>query len=178
MSVQQRRLCGVFEHLTAHSFLRATPASSLTHTPSPIPVLSSTPFLQPLHIAALRGHTEAIQTLLDAGLSPSARSSRGWTPLDEACAGRSMAAARLLQRALLAEVKGEMKAKRGQLLDTMRSMPDYSLQVRRCGGFAVAWCVCSIMCLCGCNAQYARLLAAGAAVQGFAALWRFCWSCA
>jgi hypothetical protein len=41
-----------------------------------------------------------------------------------------MAAARLLQRALLAEVKGEMKAKRAQLLDTMRSMPDYSLQVR------------------------------------------------
>jgi hypothetical protein len=88
------------------------------------------PVLQPLHIAALRGHTEAIQAILDAGLSPSARSSRGWTPLDEACAGRSMAAARLLQRALLAEVKGEMKAKRAQLLDTMRSMPDYSLQVR------------------------------------------------
>jgi hypothetical protein len=41
-----------------------------------------------------------------------------------------MDAARLLQRALLAEVKREMKAKRGQLLDTMRSMPDYSLQVR------------------------------------------------
>jgi hypothetical protein len=40
-----------------------------------------------------------------------------------------MAAARLLQRALLAEVKGEMKAKRAQLLETMRSMPDYSLQV-------------------------------------------------
>jgi hypothetical protein len=47
-----------------------------------------------------------------------------------------MAAARLLQRALLAEVKGEMKAKRGQLLDTMRSMPDYSLQVRRCQGWS------------------------------------------
>jgi hypothetical protein len=27
-----------------------------------------------------------------------------------------------------------MKAKRGQLLDTMRSMPDYSLQVRHLGG--------------------------------------------
>ncbi|WIA08298.1 hypothetical protein OEZ85_007741 [Tetradesmus obliquus] len=84
----------------------------------------------PLHIAALRGNTGAVQALLDAGLSPSNRSSRGWTPLDEACACRSMAAARLLQRALLAEVKGEMKAKRAQLLDTMRSMPDYSLQLK------------------------------------------------
>ncbi|KAF6263147.1 GPCR-chaperone-domain-containing protein [Scenedesmus sp. NREL 46B-D3] len=84
----------------------------------------------PLHIAAMRGHAEAVAALLDAGLSPSARSSRGWVPLDEACAARSTACARLLQRALLAEVKGEMKAKRGQLLDTMRSMPDYSLQLK------------------------------------------------
>ena len=61
--------------------------------------------------------------------------------MDEDCACRSMAAARLLQRALLAEVKGEMKAKRAQLLDTMRSMPDYSLQVST--ALAIRTCSCA-----------------------------------
>ncbi|KAF8072507.1 ankrd13c [Scenedesmus sp. PABB004] len=91
----------------------------------------------PLHVAALRGHAAAVGALLDAGHAPGARSSRGWSPLDEALAARATPAARLLQRQLLAEGKAAMKAKRAALLESMRGMPDYSLQLKWQLGSAV-----------------------------------------
>lgn len=49
------------------------------HLPSPCPCqLRSTP----LHLAALRGHTDACLLLLDAGADPGARDGEGKTPLD------------------------------------------------------------------------------------------------
>jgi len=161
--------------------------------------------MQALHVAAMRGHTAAVELLLAAGMPAKIRSSRGWTALDEACAARAMTAARwdsrgrwlviichpsnhvvrvvialsvaaislywcscvsacvlrcmvvgcchvllttcmvvvphsaslhlcaadcrALQQRMLADAKLDMKQKRAQLLDSMRNMPDYSLQV-------------------------------------------------
>lgn len=81
-------------------------------------------------MAALRGSTTAVQVLLEAGLPAASRNSRGWTALDEALAAKALATARLLQQKLLADAKAELKQKRAQLLESMKAMPDYSLQVR------------------------------------------------
>jgi hypothetical protein len=50
--------------------------------------------LQALHVAAMRGSCAALDLLLAAGIPAATRSSRGWTPFDEACAARAMTAAR------------------------------------------------------------------------------------
>eukprot|EP00775_Hariotina_reticulata_P002921 gene2921-3208_t len=83
-----------------------------------------------LHVAALRGSTTAVQVLLEAGLPAASRNSRGWTALDEALAAKALATARLLQQKLLADAKAELKQKRAQLLESMKAMPDYSLQLQ------------------------------------------------
>jgi ankyrin repeat protein len=85
--------------------------------------------MQALHVAALKGCPAAVQVLLDAGVPAASRSSRGWTALDEALAAKALPTARLLQQKLLADAKTELKQKRAQLLESMKAMPDYSLQV-------------------------------------------------
>lgn len=73
--------------------LPCTPAAECTDTP--LLQHSTNPIcMQALHVAAMRGHTAAVELLLAAGVPAKIRSSRGWTALDEACAARAMAAAR------------------------------------------------------------------------------------
>lgn len=85
--------------------------------------------VQPLHVAALCGHSESIKVLLAAGLNPSTKSRRGWTPLHEALAAKAMPAAKLLYRKMQQDEAAKDRAQREQLLDTMKELPDYSLQV-------------------------------------------------
>lgn len=115
-------------------------SSSVRHIRSPKPpnqhqVLSTPagflPASQPLHIAALRGHCEAITLLLDGGLSPSAKSRRGWTPLHEAIAAGCRPAAKLLYQKMEDNDMAKNRAQREQLLATMKEMPDYSLQASK-----------------------------------------------
>lgn len=77
----------------------------------------------------MRGHCEVIKLLLDAGLSPTTKSRRGWTALHEALAAGAMPAAKLIYRKTQQEDAAKKRAQREQLLDTMKDMPDYSLQV-------------------------------------------------
>lgn len=46
----------------------------------------------------MRGNTAAVELLVAAGFPAKARSSRGWTAFDEACAAQAMPAARCVLR--------------------------------------------------------------------------------
>ena len=63
------------------------------------------------------------------------RSGRKWAPIDEAVALRDRRMVRLLHVADVGALKAEHRAKRGDLLESMRGMPDYTFKV---GGWLCA----------------------------------------
>lgn len=84
--------------------------------------------VQALHLAVLRNQGEVLDALLEAGFPPALRSSRGWAPLEEATAHSSYSAVVALMKAEVASLKAQMKAKKHQLLQAMRDIPDYSFK--------------------------------------------------
>jgi hypothetical protein len=118
--------------------------SSCQHLPTP------TRPLQALHLAALRGHTQALELLLQAGFTTLQKSGRGWTVLDEALCMGHRAAASAVQAAMASEVKTLMKEKKALLLATMAELPDYSMQVGGGGGAGGLAMWGGLDCMLGC----------------------------
>lgn len=58
------------------------------------------------------------------------KSSRGWLPIEDALAAGQRGAAGALHAGTRNWLRADMKAKRAQLLETMRQMPDYSMQLK------------------------------------------------
>lgn len=87
------------------------------------------PLPQVLHVAVLRRHLSLVERLLALGIRSSVRNARSWTPLDEAIALQDTTLVRVLHMSEVAAAKADMKAKRGQLLQTMKELPDYTFKV-------------------------------------------------
>lgn len=84
---------------------------------------------QVLHVAVLRKQQAAVEALLELGLSPTVHNSRRWTPLDEAVSLRETALVRPLYLRRVADTKAELKAKKALLMESLGSMPDYTMKV-------------------------------------------------
>lgn len=67
--------------------------------------------------------------LLDANFPPDAPSRDRWTPLDDAITLKDKELVKVLHTRQTAAIKAELKSKKGQLLESLRSMPDVSFQV-------------------------------------------------
>ena len=84
---------------------------------------------QVLHVAVIRRQLPLVERLLAMGMRSTVRNSRGWTALEEAVALRDRGLVFALHSAELAAIKADMKAKRGQLLQTMVELPNYNFKV-------------------------------------------------
>ena len=67
--------------------------------------------------------------LLDMGFPPDAQSRERWTALDDAITLKDKELVKVLHSRQTAAVKADLKAKKGQLLDSLNSMPNVSFQV-------------------------------------------------
>ena len=103
-----------------------------------------------LHVAVLRHRHELAQALLDFGFPVMLRSGRKWAPIDEAVALRDRRMVRLLHAADVTALKAEHRAKRGDLLASMRSMPDYTFKVGCPHAFQRRACMHAVPCLHAC----------------------------
>eukprot|EP00891_Asterochloris_glomerata_P003431 jgi/Astpho2/3431/Aster-07031 len=90
-----------------------------------------------LHVAVLRKQQAAVEALLELGLSPTVHNSRRWTPLDEAVSLRDTALVRPLYLRRVADTKAELKAKKALLMESLGSMPDYTMKINWQLGSAV-----------------------------------------
>ena len=84
---------------------------------------------QVLHVAVLRKQQAAVEALLELGLSPTLHNSRRWTPLDEAVSLKDAALVKPLYLRRVANMKAELKAKKALLMESLGSMPDYTMKV-------------------------------------------------
>lgn len=85
----------------------------------------------PLHVAVLAHSHGAAQVLLAAGVSPeNTRSSRKWTPLDDAIALKDHKMIRMLLEQHRMEIKKERKARKPRLLAVMHELPDFFMALR------------------------------------------------
>ena len=74
---------------------------------------------------------EAAEVLLDAGVSPEkTRSSRKWTPLDDAIALKDHKMIRMLLERHRMELKQERKARKPRLVAVMHELPNFSMALR------------------------------------------------
>lgn len=88
--------------------------------------------VQVLHVAVLRRNKQLVQGLLDFGFPGDLKNARRWEPLDEAVALRDFELTRMLLEHSHRVVKSLIKAKKGSLLETLRSVDDVSFKVWRC----------------------------------------------
>ena len=84
-----------------------------------------------LHVAVLRKQQAAVEALLELGLPPTVHNSRRWTPLDEAVSLKDAALVKPLYLRRVANMKAELKAKKALLMESLGSMPDYTMKVSR-----------------------------------------------
>ena len=70
-----------------------------------------------------------VLALLDKGFPPDAQSRDRWTALDDAITLKDKELVKVLHSRQTAAVKADLKAKKGQLLDSLNSMPNVSFQV-------------------------------------------------
>ena len=102
---------------------------------------------QVLHVAVLRKQQAAVEALLELGLSPTLHNSRRWTSLDEAVSLKDAALVKPLYLRRVANMKAELKAKKALLMESLGSMPDYTMKV--CSQLvlkAVCWWCSSCEC--------------------------------
>ena len=84
---------------------------------------------QVLHLAVLRRNKLMVQALLEAGFPSDLKNARRWEPLDEAVALRDFELSRILLEQSHRAVKSLIKSKKGDLLQTLRSLDDVSFKV-------------------------------------------------
>lgn len=89
-------------------------------------------YWQALHIAVLRRRASVVLALLDANFPPEAPSQGRWTALDDAIALKDKELVKLLHSRQTAAVKADLKAKKGQLLNSLTDMPNVSFQASSC----------------------------------------------
>ena len=93
----------------------------------------------------LRNNKRVLEVALDSGISTKTANSRGWNALDEAIAAKNKELVGFLYASGLQEVKAEMKAAKTHLIQTLREMPDYSMEVRHlqdATSHSLAFCSC------------------------------------
>lgn len=103
---------------------------------------------QVLHVAVLRHHHELVEALLDFGFPVGIRNERRWMPLDEAVSARDRRMVKLLHVADVTAMKAANRAKRGDLLTSMRDMPDYTFKVGLLPDLALFMCSITHFWLC------------------------------
>lgn len=83
-----------------------------------------------LHVAVIAGAHDAIRTLVAAGFPLEQKNARGWYALDEAISLGDRTAVELLFVAQKEAFKALLKQKKVQLMETLHTMPDCTLQVK------------------------------------------------
>lgn len=81
-------------------------------------------------MAVIASAYDAIRTLIAAGFPLDLKNQRGWYALDEAISLSNRTAVELLFVAQKEAFKTLLKEKKLQLMETMRTMPDCTMQVR------------------------------------------------
>ena len=86
--------------------------------------------LQALHVAVIARAHDAVRTLITAGFPLDVKNSRGWYALDEAISLGDRTAVETLFVAQKEAFKALLKEKKLQLTETLRTMPDCTMQVK------------------------------------------------
>lgn len=82
-----------------------------------------------MHLAVLRNDYEALKTILKYEIPSDIKSSRGWSPLDEAVCLKNKKFISILHNRHLDDLKAEVKSAKKRLLITLNEMQDYSMEV-------------------------------------------------
>ena len=93
-------------------------------------------------MAVLRKQLAAVEALLELGLSPTVYNMRRWTPLDEAVSLKDEALVKPLYLKRVANMKAELRAKKALLMESLGSMPDYTMKVYRVTGLKTVCLQC------------------------------------
>eukprot|EP00210_Caulerpa_lentillifera_P000558 g539.t1 len=82
-----------------------------------------------LHVGILQNNVNVLRVGLDCGISSKIRNARGWSALDEAIAAQKHDLVHTLYVHQLQERKNEVKKAKALLIQTLREMPDYSMEL-------------------------------------------------
>lgn len=82
-----------------------------------------------MHVGILRNNLDVLKVALDAGISSKVRNARGWSALDEAIATKRRTLVEALYLNQMKETKCEIQKAKTALIQTLREMPDYSMEV-------------------------------------------------